>query len=96
MFRINPGLIAGVVIVITLFFIFIIGAVIKGQRRRATTGREGMIGKKAIVKSTLSPTGIVLAEGENWSAISEIGEIQQGDEVIITKVEGLKLWVKKV
>lgn len=96
MFRINPGLIAGVVIVITLFFIFIVGAVIKGQRRRATTGREGMIGKKAIAKSTLSPTGIVLAEGENWSAISEIGEIQQGDEVIITKVEGLKLWVKKV
>jgi membrane-bound serine protease (ClpP class) len=93
--EVDRGLIAGVTAGITAFAIFVIGAIIRGQMRRKTTGAEGMIGEIAIAKSPLDPTGTVLAQGELWTATLEGGRVAPGEEVIIAKVEGLKLWVKK-
>jgi membrane-bound serine protease (ClpP class) len=93
--EVNRGLIAGVTAGITAFAVFVIGAIIRGQRRRKSTGAEGMIGEIAIAKTSLDPTGTVLAEGELWTAASEGGRVEPGEEVIINKVEGLKLWVAK-
>jgi len=56
---------------------------------------EEMIGKEAVVQTTIDPKGTVLIEGELWTAIAEGSKIEPGEEVIITKVEGLKLWVTK-
>jgi membrane-bound ClpP family serine protease len=39
--------------------------------------------------------GTVLAKGELWTAVTEGEKVERGEEVIITKVEGLKLWVIK-
>jgi membrane-bound serine protease (ClpP class) len=93
--EVNRGLIAGVTAGITAFAVFVIGAIVRGQRRRKATGAEGMIGEVAIAKTPLDPTGTVLAEGELWTAASEGGRVAPGEEVIITKVEELKLWVAK-
>jgi len=93
--EVNRGLIAGVAVAISAFAIFIIGAIIRGQRRRKATGAEGMLGKLAIAKTPLDPSGKVLAEGELWAATSEGDKIAPGEEVTITKVEALKLWVAK-
>jgi membrane-bound ClpP family serine protease len=54
-----------------------------------------MIGEIAIAKTPLDPTGTVLTQGELWTAASEGGRVAPGEEVIISKVEGLKLWVAK-
>jgi membrane-bound serine protease (ClpP class) len=93
--EVNRGLIAGVAAGFTAFAIFVIGAIVRGQRRRKATGAEGMIGKTAIAKTPLDPTGTVLAQGELWTAASEGGRVAPGEEVIITKVAELKLWVAK-
>ncbi|MCJ7791491.1 MAG: nodulation protein NfeD [Dehalococcoidia bacterium] len=93
--EVNRGLIAGVTAGITAFAVFVIGAIIRGQRRRKATGAEGMIGEIAIAKTPLDPTGTVLTQGELWTASSEGGRVAPGEEVIITKVEALKLWVAK-
>jgi membrane-bound serine protease (ClpP class) len=93
--EVDRGLIAGVTIGFTAFAVFVIGAIIRGQRRRKATGPEGMIGTIAIAKTPLDPTGTVLAEGELWTAASEGGRVTRGEEVTITRVEGLKLWVAK-
>jgi membrane-bound serine protease (ClpP class) len=93
--EVNKGLIAGVTAGFTAFAVFVIGAIIRGQRRRKATGAEGMIGKIAIAKTPLDPTGTVLTQGELWTAASEGGRVAPGEEVIITKVEELKLWVAK-
>jgi membrane-bound ClpP family serine protease len=37
----------------------------------------------------------VLVEGELWTAKSEDDNIAPGEEVIVTKVENLNLWVKR-
>jgi len=93
--EVDKKLIAGVTAGVTAFAIFVVGAIIRGQRRRKATGAEGMIGTIAIAKTPLDPTGTVLAQGELWTAALEGGTVAPGEEVIINKVEGLKLWVAK-
>ncbi len=93
--EVNRGLIAGVAVVFAAFAVFVLSAIIRGQRRRKATGAEGMIGKTAIAKTPIDPTGTVHAEGELWAASSEGGSMAPGEQVIITKVEGLRLWVAK-
>jgi membrane-bound serine protease (ClpP class) len=95
LFQINPWLIAIVSIGIAALFAFVINRVIKAHRHQATTGREELVGKTAVVKVALEPEGIVFFRGERWTAVSEKGRVEPGEEVIITKVDGLKLWVTK-
>ena len=94
-FQVDPWLIAIVAICIIAFFVFVINRGIRAHRRQASAGREDLIGKIAEVRIALEPKGIVFIQGEHWTAISETGQVKPGEEVIITKVDGLKLWVTK-
>jgi len=47
------------------------------------------------VKTVLKPKGIVLIQGELWTAILEAGRAVPGDEVVITKVDHLTVSVTK-
>jgi membrane-bound serine protease (ClpP class) len=91
--QVNRGLIAGVAILIAAFVIFIVSAAVRGQRRRVATGAEGLIGRVAVAKTSLDPKGTVLVDGELWKAAVDTGKVEPGEEVTITKVEGLKLFV---
>ena len=93
--QINPGLIATVTILIAAFLAFVVQRVIQAHRRQAYTGREELVGKTAIVKVALDPEGMVFFKGERWTAISEKDRVEPGEEVIITKVDGLQLYVRK-
>lgn len=93
LFRVNPWLIAIIVIGIVASMVFIINKIIRAQRRQAATGREELIGKTALVKSTLDPEGQVLYKGELWRAISESGRVENGREVVINGIDSLTLYV---
>jgi membrane-bound serine protease (ClpP class) len=77
------------------FIVFVIYAIVKGQKRKLSAGVEEMIGKQAVVRTTLKPRGTVLAEGELWTAVAEDSTIEPGEEVTITRTEGLTVWVTK-
>ncbi|HEY94793.1 MAG TPA: nodulation protein NfeD [Dehalococcoidia bacterium] len=94
-FRVNPWLIGVMSALFVGFFLFVIQRVIKSHRRQATTGWEELIGKPATVMMTLSPEGQVLFRGEHWKAVSEEGTVEEGEQVIINKVENLKLYVSR-
>jgi len=94
-FRIDPWLIAIIAIGIAASIAVTIIWGIRAHRRQISAGREELIGKTAEVKVALKPKGVVFIQGERWTAISEEGRGEPGEEVIITKVEGLKLWVTK-
>ncbi len=94
-FQIDPWLIVIVVIGIIAFLAFTIIYGIRAHRRQVSAGREDLIGKVAEVNTVIDPKGTVFIEGERWVAISDKGRVEPGEEVIITKVEGLKLWVTK-
>ena len=93
--QINWWVVAMVVVVVTAIFTFVIGAVIRSQRRRPVTGKEGLVGKIALAQTELDPVGMVLVEGERWTARADGGRIEPSEEAVVTKVEGLKLWVTK-
>jgi len=93
--QIDPVLIVFVVLIIAAFFVFVLGAIIRGQRRRSVTGEEAMIGRVAVVQTELNPRGTVILEGEHWTAVIESGSAQPDEEVIVSRMDGLKLIVKK-
>ena len=95
LFQVDPWLIAVVTILVVAVFAFVISRVVQAHRRQAATGREELVGKTAVVKTALEPEGIVLFKGERWTAISEKGRVKPGEEVTITKVDGLKLYVTR-
>ncbi len=94
-FQINPWLISGVAAGVSIFFIFVVTAIIRAHRRKPATGAEGLLNELAIAKTALNPVGTVFLHGENWNAISDSGKIEEGEEVTVTRVDGLKLIVKK-
>ena len=95
LFRVSPWLIAIVVIVVAGFFFFAVQRVVAAHHKPVTTGREELVGKVVVVKKALKPQGFVLFEGELWDAVSESGPVEAGEEVTISRVEGLKVYVKK-
>ncbi len=95
LFQVNPWLIATIAIIIAALFAFVISRVIRAHRRQASTGREELIGKTAVVKAALEPEGMVLFKGEWWTAVSEEGRVEPGETVIINRVDSLKLYVTK-
>jgi len=94
-FGVDLRLIALIVIAVAAFFIFAITAVVRAHRRRSVTGWEGLVGRVATARTPLDPEGFVFLEGERWGARSEEGRVEEGEEVIVTRVEGMKLLVKK-
>ncbi len=95
LFQVSPWLIGVMVAVVAAVFAFVITRIVFVHRRQAYTGREELVGKTAVAKSVLEPEGIVLFKGERWTAVAEKGKVKPGEEVTITKVDGLKLRVAR-
>lgn len=95
LFQVDPWLIATVTIIIAVVFTLVISRIVRAHRLQASTGREELGGKRAVVKVALDPEGTVFLKGERWTAISEAGRIEPGEEVIVTGVDGLVLRVIK-
>jgi len=93
--QVDPAIIVITTAIFAAFVAFLVWATVRGQMRKVTTGKEAMVGLPAIVKTELKPKGMVLVDGEIWSAEIEGGTAQPGEEVIISKVDNLKLYVKK-
>jgi membrane-bound serine protease (ClpP class) len=95
LFKVDIGLIVGVAVCVALFFAFVIQRVVRAHRHQATTGREGLVGQVAVARTMLDPKGTIFLEGELWNATAESSKIEAGEEVVITRVDGLKIWVDK-
>jgi membrane-bound serine protease (ClpP class) len=95
MIYINPWLFALIIVVIVVFLIFVVIWVVRAHQRKVGAGIEDMVGRVAVVETMLNPKGIVLVEGEHWTAILDSGRALPEEEVIITKVDGLKLMVTR-
>ena len=80
-------------VIIIVFTIFVVNRAIRAHQLQVSAGKEDLIGKTATVDTTLAPKGVVFIEGERWTATADKGTINSGEEVIVTKVDGLKLRV---
>ena len=95
LFQPDPWLIPTIASIIGSITGFIVYRVVRSHRRQATTGREELVGKSATVREMLKPKGIIYYKGELWTAILDQGQAKPGEEVIITRSDGLILHVSK-
>jgi membrane-bound serine protease (ClpP class) len=92
--RVSIELILSTVGTSALFFGVAIRKAFQARRAKPKTGRESLVGLMGVVKTELAPEGMVFLNGELWSARSE-NPIGIDEEVVVTKIEGNKLIVKK-
>ena len=93
---ISLELIILIVVLSAAFFLFAITFGLKAQRKKVTTGHEGIIGEKGISISNLNPMGEVRVHGEIWSGESVEGDIKRGEAISVVGIENLRLKVKKI
>jgi membrane-bound serine protease (ClpP class) len=91
----QPWLLAILIIILVVFVYFVVIWVIRAQKKKIAAGSEELVGKTAIVTVALTPKGVVLVEGERWNAVVNKGPVEPGEEVVITRVDGLRLIVTK-
>ena len=87
-----------IVVIAVVFIVFVVFAAIwsvRAHQRKVSAGKEELVGRTAVVEIALEPKGVVFIEGERWTAIADKGRVEPEEEVIITKVDGLKLRVTK-
>ncbi|MBU0567027.1 nodulation protein NfeD [bacterium] len=95
-FAISWQLILGVVLFTTFFILFCVGKIVQVHKRKAVTGREGLIGAAGYAKEDFKDgEGMVYLEGAYWSGIAK-EEIKEKDGVEVVEVlPAGKLGVKK-
>ncbi len=79
------------VILISGFFLFVVGFAIKAHKKKVSTGREGIIGAVGDVRGE----GMVFAEGELWRADCD-QPLTKGDKVKIIGIDKMRLKVEKI
>ena len=94
--EISMELIILIVVLTAVFFLFAISMGIKAQRKKPTTGEEGLIGETATAITNLNPFGEVSVHGEIWKAESLGGNINEGEKIKVTGIENLLLKVEKI
>lgn len=94
--RVSWEVIIAMAALVLLFFLFVVGAVVRAHMRKVQTGEEGMMRQRGRALSALTPAGQVLVGGERWKArAAEAAEIGEGDEVEVVGEEGLTLIVRR-
>jgi len=96
--RVSVGLVVGMGVFIGLTFFAVVMIAMRALRKPIITGRESLAGKEGYVIQRLNPQGIVQVAGEQWTAFLASGEkpLKQGDRVIVDKVEGVRLIVRRL
>jgi len=92
--QISWAVILPVVVMSALMFIITVTIAVRVHREKTDTGKEGLIGMRAEVKTEINPTGQVFVHGEYWNARSS-EPFHKGETVTIVGIEGLTLIVKK-
>jgi membrane-bound ClpP family serine protease len=70
-------------------------AIVKDRKPKISTGVGRMTRQKTVGQTTLNAKDTVSAEEELWTTLAEDSTMEPGEEVTITRVEGLKLYMTK-
>jgi membrane-bound serine protease (ClpP class) len=76
------------------FFAFAIAKAVQSRLKPPLPGMTSMVGRSGVARRPLEPQGLVLINGELWRAESESGPLPDGAAVVVTRQEGLQLWVR--
>jgi len=91
--RVSLGVIVSTVVLVSSVFLVAIWLVVKSQRSRATTGREGLLNLAGEARTDIAEQGRVFVHGEYWNARSD-SPIPKGARVRVVRVDGMLLTVR--
>ncbi len=94
-FGISIAFVSVLAIVFAVLLIWLVGFVLKLQRRGAVYGNESLIGATAVATEDFTGDGAVWLQGESWHARSRV-PISKDQEVTVRKVDGLVVEVEPV
>jgi len=92
---VSPAVLLTVAGILGAFFVFALGAAVRGRHYPVVSGREALIGAAGVATSDLAPSGQVRVRGEVWTATAQESPIRQGDAVQVVGIEGLRVRVVK-
>lgn len=92
--RISLELIGGTVGATALFFGLALKKTFEAKRAKPKTGAESLVGERGVVREKLDLEGLVDLQGELWTAVAD-NPIDAGTDVIVTRVESNKIFVRK-
>lgn len=90
----SPWVIALVVGLGVAFFLVVARALARVVGRPEATGAPALIGRRALVTHPLDPTGVVVLDGEAWTAHAEDPPHPIGATVEVSEVRGVVLHVR--
>lgn len=93
-FQLSRAVVLAVTGTIAAVFLVLVFLVARAHARRPATGKEALIGARAVVRRALEPEGLVFVEGELWRARSLSGPVPAGHAVRIVGLDGLTLLVE--
>jgi membrane-bound serine protease (ClpP class) len=94
-FQVSRWLVFGLAGALGAFALLIGGTLLRLRRMPAHSGKETLVGAKGVTRSRLDPAGTVFVSGERWDATAEDGPLDVETPVIVTRVDGLRLQVKR-
>jgi len=91
--RASPYLIAVLSAIVSAVLVYLVNRATTAQKRRIAIGSETVVGDFAIARTELNPNGMVLYQGELWQAELIQGQATRDEQLVITGMKGLKLYV---
>ena len=70
--------------------------VMRSRHAPVLTGTQRVAGQTGVAKTDIAPRGVVLVNGEDWDAMTDVAPISRGERVAVDFVEGLTLHVRKL
>jgi membrane-bound serine protease (ClpP class) len=95
---VSVPLVVGTGIFIGLTFLVILSFALRALRAPLRTGKEILAGKTGVARTELHPAGQVQVAGELWSAElaeDETGPLAADSRIVVVRVEGLRLIVRR-
>ncbi len=93
--RVSLAVMIPTIIIVSLFFIAVVSLAVKAQMKKPFTGVDGMIGREGKTITPVYTDGKVFVKGERWNACSQ-ELIEEGTDVRVIGVDGLKIEVEKI
>ena len=91
--RVSWSVIIPAALLTAAFFAFAMGLAWRAWKAKPTTGREGLVGERGVVRRRIDPEGQVM-RGELWRARADEA-LETGVPVEVVDVEGLTLEVRR-
>jgi len=91
---IHPLVLVAAAAVPAVFAVLVVRGAWQMRRAPAWSRTQALVGTIGVARSDLTPTGIVHAGGEDWSAYVERGSVAKGAKVRVRRLDSIRLVVE--